>query len=127
MIELKDLTKKYADKTVVSRLSFQIHTGKVTGFLDPNGAGKSTTIRMILHLTLPTSGSVTVDGQEFRKLRTPLTKIGAMVDAAVIDPRLTPKQVSGDFDHRLRARRGKSGKTALLCRPERSLQQKLPC
>lgn len=92
MIELTNLTKKYADKTAVGRLSFQIHPGKVTGFLGPNGAGKSTTIRMILHLTLPTSGSVTVDGQEFRKLRTPLKKIGAMIDAAAIDPRLTPKQ-----------------------------------
>lgn len=92
MIRLTNLTKKYADKTAVNAVSFQIHPGVVTGFLGPNGAGKSTTIRMILNLAIPTAGSVTVDGQAYATLENPLKKIGAMVDATAIDSRLTPKQ-----------------------------------
>jgi len=92
MIQLTNLTKKYADKTAVNNISFQVHPGVVTGFLGPNGAGKSTTIRMILNLAIPTSGNVTVDGKAYAKLDNPLKKIGAMVDANAIDSRLTPKQ-----------------------------------
>lgn len=92
MIQLINLTKKYADKTAVNNISFQIHPGVVTGFLGPNGAGKSTTIRMILNLAIPTAGNVTVDGKVFANLSNPLKKIGAMVDANAIDSRLTPKQ-----------------------------------
>ena len=92
MIQLTNLTKKYADKMAVNNVSFQVHPGVVTGFLGPNGAGKTTTIRMILNLVSPTAGRVTVDGKSYPALDAPLEKIGAMVDANAIDSRLTPKQ-----------------------------------
>jgi ABC-2 type transport system ATP-binding protein len=63
-----------------------VKPGKVTGFLGPNGAGKSTTMRMILGLDTPTSGDVRIDGQHYRDLRQPLTKIGALLDAKWVHP-----------------------------------------
>ena len=92
MIQLTNLTKKYADKMAVNNVSFQVHPGVVTGFLGPNGAGKTTIIRMILNLAAPTAGRVTVDGKSYASLDAPLKKIGAMVDANTIDSRLTPRQ-----------------------------------
>jgi ABC-2 type transport system ATP-binding protein len=64
MIEASGLTKRYGDKLAVDDLSFTVRPGQVTGFLGPNGAGKSTTMRMILGLDRPTSGTVTVSGLE---------------------------------------------------------------
>jgi len=60
MIEAKGLTKHYGATVAVDDLSFTVPPGQVTGFLGPNGSGKSTTMRMILGLDAPTSGSVTV-------------------------------------------------------------------
>ena len=57
MIEARELTKRYGDKTAVDRLSFTVRPGRVTGFLGPNGAGKSTTMRLILGLDAPTAGT----------------------------------------------------------------------
>lgn len=65
MIEARELTKRYGDKTVVDRLSFTVQPGEVTGFLGPNGAGKSTTMRMIVGLDAPTKGSVSVGGRSY--------------------------------------------------------------
>src|SRR3712207_8790573 len=58
MIEAHELTKRYGGTTAVHSLSFTVATGTVTGFLGPNGAGKSTTMRMIMGLDRPTSGTV---------------------------------------------------------------------
>ena len=63
MIEARGLAKRYRSTLAVDGLTFDVRPGTVTGFLGPNGAGKSTTIRMILGLDLPTSGTVTVDGR----------------------------------------------------------------
>jgi len=63
MIEARELTKRYGDATAVRSLSFTIAPGTVIGFLGPNGAGKSTTMRMIMGLDRPTSGTVTVNGK----------------------------------------------------------------
>jgi energy-coupling factor transporter ATP-binding protein EcfA2 len=65
MIEAHQLTKCYGEKTAVEDLSLTVRPGIVTGFLGPNGAGKSTTMRMILGLDAPTSGSVTVNGRAY--------------------------------------------------------------
>lgn len=92
MVQLTNLTKRYADKTAVNNISFQLNPGAITGFLGPNGAGKSTTMRMILNLAKPTAGNVAVGGKPYSSLDNPLKKIGAMVDANAIDSRLTPKQ-----------------------------------
>jgi ABC-2 type transport system ATP-binding protein len=86
MIEAKGLTKRYGATVAVDNLSFEVKPGKVTGFLGPNGAGKSTTMRMILGLDTPTSGDVRIDGQHYRELRQPLTKIGALLDAKWVHP-----------------------------------------
>ena len=69
MIEAHELTKRYGDTTAVHSLSFTIAPGTVTGFLGPNGAGKSTTMRMIMGLDRPTSGTVTVNGKPYRAPR----------------------------------------------------------
>ena len=65
MIEVKNLGKRYGDKVAVDDLSFTVRPGIVTGFLGPNGAGKSTTMRMIVGLDAPTSGTVTVNGRRY--------------------------------------------------------------
>src|SRR5687768_17602567 len=62
MIEIHDLTKRYGDFTAVDRLSLRADAGEIFGFLGPNGAGKTTTIRIIAGLSLPTAGTVRVDG-----------------------------------------------------------------
>ncbi|KUM35626.1 ATP-binding cassette domain-containing protein [Arthrobacter sp. EpRS71] len=84
MIEAKGLTKVYGEKTAVGGVSFTVQAGRVTGFLGPNGAGKSTTMRMIMGLDAPTSGSVTVNGQPFAQHRAPLREIGALLDAKAV-------------------------------------------
>ena len=62
MIEVEDLTKNYGRFTAVDHVTFTAAAGRVTGFLGPNGAGKSTTMRMVVGLDRPTSGTVTVNG-----------------------------------------------------------------
>ncbi|MGW2846601.1 ABC transporter ATP-binding protein, partial [Streptomyces sp. NPDC001274] len=81
MIELDGLTKRFGNKVAVDRLSFRVKPGMVTGFLGPNGAGKSTTMRMMLDLDNPTSGSVRIDGRPYHELDEPLKHIGALLDA----------------------------------------------
>ncbi|WP_084955991.1 ABC transporter ATP-binding protein [Thermoactinospora rubra] len=83
-IKATNLTKRYGRTTAVSDLSFEVAAGRVTGFLGPNGAGKSTTMRMILGLDRPTSGSVLVGGVPYGKLRHPLRKVGAVLDARAV-------------------------------------------
>ena len=67
MIEARGLTKVYGEKTAVAGVNFTVEAGRVTGFLGPNGAGKSTTMRMIMGLDRPTSGTVTVNGAPFAR------------------------------------------------------------
>ncbi|MEU5835133.1 ATP-binding cassette domain-containing protein [Streptomyces diacarni] len=81
MIELRDLTKRYGDKTAVDGLSFTVRPGTVTGFLGPNGAGKSTTMRMVLGLDAPTRGDVRIEGKRYGELKEPLNSIGALLEA----------------------------------------------
>ncbi len=84
MIEAVDLTKRYGDKAAVDRVSFGVMPGTVTGFLGPNGAGKSTTMRMIVGLDHPTSGSVTVNGKPYREHPAPLHEVGVLLDAKAV-------------------------------------------
>ncbi|WP_345467112.1 ABC transporter ATP-binding protein [Actinoallomurus oryzae] len=81
MIEVSELTKRYGPKTAVNGLTFTVRPGHVTGFLGPNGAGKSTTLRMILGLNEPTSGTATVAGRPFRDRPRGLRHVGALLDA----------------------------------------------
>src|SRR6195952_4307557 len=84
MIEARGLTKRYGDKIAVEDLSFTVQPGLVTGFLGPNGAGKSTTMRMIMGLDAPTSGTVTVNGKPFAAHDRPLREVGALLEAKAI-------------------------------------------
>jgi ABC-2 type transport system ATP-binding protein len=86
MIAAERLTKRYGPTTAVDDLSFEIRPGKVTGFLGPNGAGKSTTLRMIVGLDAPDSGTVTLDGHAYDTLRRPLFEVGAMLEGRAVHP-----------------------------------------
>ncbi len=67
MLEVRDLTKRYAGIPVVDHVSFLIERGETLGYLGPNGAGKSTTVKMIIGLLEPTSGEITLDGRNIHK------------------------------------------------------------
>jgi len=82
MITVESLTKKYGEFTAVDDISFVAGPGRVTGFLGPNGAGKSTTLRVIVGLTAPTSGSAAISGQRFADLPNPGTEVGVLLDAS---------------------------------------------
>jgi ABC-2 type transport system ATP-binding protein len=86
MIEAHDLTKRYGTKAAVDGISFIIEPGTVTGFLGPNGAGKSTTMRMIVGLDRPTTGTVTVNGKPYAQHRSPLREVGVLLDAKAVHP-----------------------------------------
>jgi ABC-2 type transport system ATP-binding protein len=81
MIEVTDLSKRFADKVAVDHLSFTVEPGRVTGFLGPNGAGKSTTMRLIVGLDHPSSGSATINGKKYAELANPLRTVGALLEA----------------------------------------------
>ena len=86
MIEVRELSKRYGAKLVVDRLSFTVQPGLVTGFLGPNGAGKSTTMRLIVGLDHPASGSATIGGRRYAELPRPLLIVGALLDAESVHP-----------------------------------------
>ncbi|MGW4201738.1 ABC transporter ATP-binding protein [Streptomyces sp. NPDC004726] len=81
MIEVNELTKRYGGTTAVEDLTFSVRPGQVTGFLGPNGSGKSTTLRMILGLHQPTSGTATIEGRPFRDRPRGLRHVGSLLDA----------------------------------------------
>ena len=85
MIEVRNLAKRYGDVPAVDDMSFTVQPGIVTGFLGPNGAGKSTTMRLILGLDRPTSGTAIINGRPYLESAWPLAEIGALLDARAID------------------------------------------
>ena len=84
MIEARGLTKRYGATLAVNDLSFTVQPGVVTGFLGPNGAGKTTTMRMILGLDSPSAGTVTVNGQPYANLASPMREVGALLEARAV-------------------------------------------
>ena len=84
MIEIQGLTKRYGGKIAVDNITAIIRPGVVTGFLGPNGAGKSTTMRTIVGLDRPTSGTVTVNGKRYAQHHAPMLEVGALLDAKAI-------------------------------------------
>ncbi|WP_031010742.1 ABC transporter ATP-binding protein [Streptomyces sp. NRRL F-5727] len=91
-IEIKNLTKEYGGRNTtraVDDLTFRVEPGRVTGFLGPNGAGKSTTMRLVLGLDRPTSGTATVGGRLYPTLDEPLRTVGALLDAQAAHPSRT--------------------------------------
>ena len=85
-IELDHLTKRYSAVTAVDDLSFTLEPGSITGFVGVNGAGKSTTLRMLLGLTRPTSGTATINGRRYADLPNPAHTVGALTDPDVFHP-----------------------------------------
>jgi ABC-2 type transport system ATP-binding protein len=82
MIAIESLTKRYHSTVAVDHVSFVAEPGRVTGFLGPNGAGKSTSMRMLVGLTAPTSGTATISGRRFADLPNPGLEVGVMLDAS---------------------------------------------
>src|ERR687886_2976879 len=82
MITIEKLTKKYGTTLAVNDVSFTASSGRVTGFLGPNGAGKSTTLRIMVGLTRPDSGSATVSGRQYVDLPNPGLEVGVLLDAS---------------------------------------------
>jgi ABC-2 type transport system ATP-binding protein len=85
-IEVTGLTKRFGQTQALDGMTFTVQPGQVTGFVGPNGAGKSTTMRVILGLDRPDSGTARVGGQEYHQLKYPFTHIGSLLDAAALQP-----------------------------------------
>ncbi len=95
MITVESLTRRYAGFTAVDNVSFTAQPGRVTGFLGPNGAGKSTTMRVMVGLTAPTSGSATIDGVRFADLPNPGLEVGVLLDASAQHAGRTGRETLG--------------------------------
>ena len=82
MIKVEGLTRKYGNFTAVDNVSFVCLPGTVTGFLGPNGAGKTTTMRVMVGLTPPTGGRVTIGGHLYQDIPNPGRHVGVLLDAS---------------------------------------------
>jgi ABC-2 type transport system ATP-binding protein len=85
-IEVSGLRKQFGPTLALDGMSFTVPPGEVTGFVGPNGAGKSTTMRVILGLDAADEGHALIGGQPYRSLRHPLSHVGALLDAAALQP-----------------------------------------
>ncbi|MBT1035353.1 ATP-binding cassette domain-containing protein [Canibacter sp. lx-45] len=87
MLEIKNITKKYGNKTVLDDVTFTVQDGTVTGFLGPNGAGKSTTMRILLELESANFGEAFIDGRKHNQSGSPMQSVGALLDARAVHPK----------------------------------------
>src|SRR5215813_13202996 len=85
-IEVAGLRKRFGPAQALDGMSFTVLAGQVTGFVGPNGAGKSTTMRIILGLDAADEGTALIGGQPYHALRHPLSHVGALLDAAALQP-----------------------------------------
>jgi ABC-2 type transport system ATP-binding protein len=85
-IEVAGLRKRFGSAQALDGMSFSVLPGQVTGFVGPNGAGKSTTMRIILGLDAADQGTALIGGQPYHTLRHPLSHVGALLDAAALQP-----------------------------------------
>ena len=81
VIKLNGVTKRYGETLAVDKLTFEVEPGLVTGFLGPNGSGKSTTMRMIVGLDAPDTGTASINGKAYKDLDFPLREVGALLEA----------------------------------------------
>jgi ABC-2 type transport system ATP-binding protein len=86
MIEVTELRKRYGATQSLDGMTFRVRPGQVTAFVGPNGAGKSTTMRIILGLDAADAGTALINGRPYRTLRRPLCHLGALLDAAALQP-----------------------------------------
>jgi len=88
-IEVSGLTKIYGDRAALSNATFTVPAGTICGFVGPNGSGKTTTIRMLLGLITPTSGSAKVLGESISEPEKYLPRVGAMIEGPAFYPALS--------------------------------------
>ena len=93
VIEVQSISKNFGALTAVNQLSFRVQQGEVFGFLGQNGSGKSTTIRMLLSLIHPSSGTINLFGKPLNENRNELLeKVGAIIERPDLYPYLTAKE-----------------------------------
>src|ERR1700685_1324433 len=85
-IEVHGLRKRFGPVLALNDVSFTVRPGQVTGFVGPNGAGKSSTMRIIVGLDAPDAGTALIGGRPYRSLGRPLSHVGALLDAAALQP-----------------------------------------
>jgi ABC-2 type transport system ATP-binding protein len=90
-IEVAGLRKRFGRTLALDGMTFTVSPGQITGFIGPNGAGKSTTMRVILGLDAPDAGHALIGGRPYVSLRCPLTQVGALLDAAALQPSRTAR------------------------------------
>ena len=90
-IEVAGLRKRFGSTLALDGMTFCVAPGEVTGFVGPNGAGKSTTMRVILGLDAPDAGHALISGRPYQSVRRPLTHLGALLDAAALQPSRTAR------------------------------------
>jgi ABC-2 type transport system ATP-binding protein len=88
-IEVAGLRKRFGRTLALDGMTFTVSPGQVTGFIGPNGAGKSTTMRVILGLDKPDAGDALIGGRPYASMQRPLTHVGAVLDAAALQPSRT--------------------------------------
>lgn len=94
MIEVSHLSKRYGPVTAVNDISFTVEPGTVAGFPGPQRRGKSTiTLRALVGLTQPTSGTATVLGVPYASLPNLAARVGSLLDAAALHPGRTGREV----------------------------------
>jgi len=86
MISVDGLTKRFGSTLAIDNLSFEVQPGRVTGFLGPNGSGKSTTMRCMVDLDRPQSGTVRFSGRRYGEIAHPIRVIGVLLDASYVHP-----------------------------------------
>ncbi|MEX1005950.1 MAG: ATP-binding cassette domain-containing protein [Acidimicrobiia bacterium] len=91
MITVSGITKRYGRKTAVEDITFDLTSGRVTGFVGPNGAGKSTTMRAMVGLIRPDGGEVRYHGALYRSLAQPARVVGSVLDARCMHPGRTAR------------------------------------
>lgn len=91
MIVFKQLRKYYRGVRAVNDMSFEVGPGKVTALLGPNGAGKTTSLRVLLGLTRPDSGSATFGGRLYPQLDEPIREVGSLIEQSTFHPGRTAR------------------------------------
>jgi ABC-2 type transport system ATP-binding protein len=92
VIVFQNLVKTYGKQRAVNDLTAEVAGGKITGFLGPNGAGKSTSLRCLVGLAAPTSGTATIFGKPYREIENPLDHVGTVLDSRGFHGSLTGEQ-----------------------------------
>lgn len=93
VLEVNDLCKSFKGRLVIDNISFSVDEGDVYGFLGPNGSGKTTTIRMLLNLIHPDSGTVRIEGYDVKEdFKRAVKRVGAIVESPRFYPYLSGRK-----------------------------------